>query len=417
MRKDEPRRLVERQQSFLVFEDEVVCGDVVAFSFAICFGVDRSSLVDRKIALVRVFDVDRFEIFDIGRFVYAVVFVEDGVILFFEHDAEIAEQLVALLVVLAIVFDFVDEEQRQTLDPLIEKLFLLLEMRADGLADLNAAHIRLVDISDRLVRLERYTVEEDKLVAYGVDLLDDIPVLILVDGLIFASSRQCVKVVVDVHGARFSLYPRRMSYLKNYSRLGRLVVIELDVGKIDKPLSALEVAQFKAFDLDLFYKLFLICVQCVEHIDEIVRLLVRGGIVERKQRFEPLDPLGRRVTAQLLRFVQDDDGAIRGDDVDGTARREVVLFAIDYARRVIARSLFHRRRKRLRVDDHDIELFVGRKVVQFIEVFAVVDKVARLFAILFEEVVFRHLERLEHALADSDRRHDNDEFAPSVTLV
>ena len=56
MAEDEPRGLVEAQQSFLVFQNQVVCADVVAvFRPAFDFRVDGMTVfVDAEISLVHV---------------------------------------------------------------------------------------------------------------------------------------------------------------------------------------------------------------------------------------------------------------------------------------------------------------------------------------------------------------------------
>ena len=54
------------------------------------------------------------------------------------------------LVVVAVLGDLVDEEQRQHLDALGEERLLLLEVRLDRLADLDAADGRFVDVAGRL---------------------------------------------------------------------------------------------------------------------------------------------------------------------------------------------------------------------------------------------------------------------------
>ena len=66
----------------------------------------------------------------------------------------------SVLVVTTVFSDFVDKEQRQTLDALFEKLTFSLEVSLDSLADLNALHVQFVCVAYEVAFVECYSVGE-----------------------------------------------------------------------------------------------------------------------------------------------------------------------------------------------------------------------------------------------------------------
>ena len=75
------------------------------------------------------------------------------------------------------------------------------------------------------------------------------------------------------------------------------------------------------------------------------------------------------------------------------------------------------RRKRLSVDDHDVDTRITGEGIQLIQVAAVIDEEARLPAVVLHEVVRRDFKGLLHALTDGDARNHNDELAPAIALI
>ena len=112
-----------------------------------------------------------------------------------------------------------------------------------------------------------------------------------------------------------------------------------------------------------------------------------------------------------MRLVQNDDGTVARNDVDGSAALEVVQLLID------APCVCAARIERLNVDDHDVDGARRGKLLDLIEALGVVDKEPRLFAVCIHEVVLRHFKGLLHALADGDAGDNDNEFGKTVALV
>ena len=132
---------------------------------------------------------------------------------------------------------------------------------------------------------------------------------------------------------------------------------------------------------------------------------------------------GRVLFAHLLRFVQNQDRAVGGNHINRAAGAELIPLGVDNSRSGITLAAFHVLvlvhgcRKRLRVDDHDIDAGIAGKGIQLIQVAAVVDKEPCLFAVALHKVIGSDLKGLLYAFTDGDTRHNNDKFAPTIPLV
>ena len=75
---------------------------------------------------------------------------ENVVVLFLEHIRIDAVERMPNLIILLVLRNFVDEEQGQDFDALMEKLTLPLQVRKNRFADLNAAKLVFTDLADHV---------------------------------------------------------------------------------------------------------------------------------------------------------------------------------------------------------------------------------------------------------------------------
>ena len=140
MRKDKPCRLVEAQQAFLVFQNQVVGGNVVRkVAFLSRLAVDGSSafLVYREIAVVYLFGAETEQISLVSVVKQRKMFVQQVRIFLFEDLLEHAFHLVALFVVAFILCHFVDEKERKRLNA-FGKQFAFFSRSANGWSRVSA---------------------------------------------------------------------------------------------------------------------------------------------------------------------------------------------------------------------------------------------------------------------------------------
>ena len=113
MGKDKPYRIVKRQQNFLVFEDKVISGNIIAFIFATLEGTVyfRPFLVNADISCMRAFRFNIAELLFLGGLEQCKVFIENSGIFLFKDFTVLGIDFVAVLVITAVLCHFVNEKQ------------------------------------------------------------------------------------------------------------------------------------------------------------------------------------------------------------------------------------------------------------------------------------------------------------------
>ena len=144
---------------------------------------------------------------------------------------------------------------------------------------------------------------------------------------------------------------------------------------------------------------------------------VGSRVIEREQRIEVFQRFLCHIAAHLLRLVQNNDRTVCLDNIDWAAGAKFIPFGVDDTGFFALTVLFQRGGKRLRVDDHDIDAGAARKVIQLVQVGAVVDEETGFLAVVLHKVVCGDFKGLLYALTDRNRRNDHDKLAPTVLLV
>ena len=106
----------------------------------------------------------------------------------------------------------------------------------------------------------------------------------------------------------------------------------------------------------------------------------------------------------LLRLIQNYNRAICLNHINGTAGTKSINFIIN------ASSICASGVKCLNVDNHYIDTGAGRKIVQLVQIGAVVNKETGFLPIMLHKILF-------DTLTDGDRRNNYNEFAPAVFLI
>ena len=69
------------------------------------------------------------------------------------------------------------------------------------------------------------------------------------------------------------------------------------------------------------------------------------------------------------------------------------------------------------INNHYIDFVAFGKIINFRQVFAVINKITRFLAILAHEVLFHSFQAFLDAFTDCDGRHDNNKLIPSILLI
>ena len=181
---DKPCWLVKGKQPFLVFQNQVIGGNIVgelAATLELTIHAAPGFLIDAEVALMYPAHIaaSGFEIFLIRRVKHRNVLVQNGKIFLLKHHAVFAKHLVAVFIVLAVLCHFVDEEQGQALDAHIKELFLLFKVGEDGFTNLNAAHILFGHIAHHITGFDDLAVGEGHGAAQRVNFGDGVALVLL----------------------------------------------------------------------------------------------------------------------------------------------------------------------------------------------------------------------------------------------
>ena len=415
---DEPGGFPEAQQPLLVLQNQIVGGNIVGELTAPLQGtVDTPAgfLIDAEIAPVDAADVvsGRAQIVLVFAAVHGQILVENGQILLLEHPAVFAQHLVAVFIVLAVFADHVDKEQGQGLDALLKEGLFLFKVGEDGLTDLDAAHIGFGNIADYHAGADGFAVGEGDGVACGIDFGDGVALVLL------HLLGNIVEVIADTQDTGFPVDALAVTDLQLHAGHRGLLGGEDDLLQEEVLVCTPEISDLETLDLDLFDQLLVEGIQGIQNINRVVLLGVGCGVVQTEEGIEPLQRLlgGGTLLAHLLGFVQNEDGPVGGNDIDGPTGAEFVPFGIDDPGFLALAVLFQGGGEGLGVDDHHIDAGAGGEIVQLIQIGAVVDKETGLLVVVLHEVVSGNLEGFLDTFPDGDAGDDYDELAPAVPLV
>ena len=332
----------------------------------------------------------------------------DVVVFFLKHIRIDAVERMSGLVVLLVLCNLVDEEQRQNFDALMEKLTLPLQVRKNRFADLNASELVFADLTDHISGKDFDTVQELYGVVASVDRLDHKADLVLVKiaGIV-------IEIVADAHRYVLLANALRTLAVKLNGSSRVLLLRDVDAFQIDEALGCRAAGLCDALDGNFLDQPLVVrfhCIEAVHHVIDAVRLVSRG-VAECQQRAKFFKPFLRLFSFDRLRLVNDQNRVCLCDNVDWAAGTELVQLHVNTPR-VLTLGI-----ERLRVDNHDIDGTVRRKAVNFRELGRIVDEEPDLLAVFLCKMLLRHLKGLINTLADSNARHDHDEFAPAVVLV
>lgn len=182
-------------------------------------------------------------------------------------------------------------------------------------------------------------------------------------------------------------------------------------------IGATHVFELKTLNLNALDQTLVKSVKGIQNVNSIMMNAMRGRIVKTNKGMETLDTRLSSGTAHLLRLIQNDNGIIGCDYIDGATAGELISLGVHDTGLLGTPALLHGRIERLHVDDHDIDIGARREAVDITQVSAVVDKIADSLAVLLEKVLLGILERFIDALTNSDGRHHDDELGPTVKTV
>ena len=140
-------------------------------------------------------------------------------------------------------------------------------------------------------------------------------------------------------------------------------------------------------------------------------------VVQCKQRVKVFQSLLGNSTTHFLRLVQNDDRSVCLDNINRATRTELVTLGVNNTSFFASSIFFQRGSESLRIDNHHIDTRVGGKVIQLVQVGAIVNEETCFLSVMLHEMISSNFKSLFNTLTNSDRRDNDNEFAPTVLLV
>ena len=208
---------------------------------------------------------------------------ENVVVFFLEHIRIDAVERMSSLVVLLVLCNLVDEEQRQNLDALMEKLTLPLQVRKNRFADLNASELVFADLADHVSGKDFDAIQELYGVVASVDRLDHKAFLVLVEFARLAGV--VIEVVADTDRGGF-LAKALCSNVVKLNGCCRVCFGKIDAFQIDEAIGCCAAGLRDAFNGNLLDQPLVVRfhrIKAIDHVIDAVRLVSRG-VAECQQR-------------------------------------------------------------------------------------------------------------------------------------
>ena len=180
MGKNEPYRFFERQQPFLVLQDQIVGIHIIgkprilSTSPEAWIGEFFCALVDGKISVMRAINGYVIEVITISSSIewqLTDIFSLDLPVFFLKNPGILAS-LIGLTVI-TILCHFIDKKKRQHLDALSKEHLLLFKMRSDCLTNLNPPHGHFSNITRCIARSQNMAVDKFDRIMISIYLGDD----------------------------------------------------------------------------------------------------------------------------------------------------------------------------------------------------------------------------------------------------
>ena len=140
-------------------------------------------------------------------------------------------------------------------------------------------------------------------------------------------------------------------------------------------------------------------------------LSVRGGVSQDHQWLEPHQRFDRLLPLHFLRFIQNQNGLVTPDNVNGFSGLKIVQFIID------ASCIFPGGIEGLDIDDHGVYPGIRRKTFQIVQLLGVVDEIPDALSVVLEKMFCCHLKGFMNALANRNTGHHDDELTPAKPCI
>ena len=230
--------------------------------------------VDAEVTSMRAVDIDGTKILLIWRVEQCQILIQNICIFLLKNISVFGVDFVAIFVVFTILSNFINKEQRQSLNALRIQLLFLFKVRANGFTNLYTAKICFRNITDDFSSMDDFSVGKSNSATNRINLADAIATILL---HVFGEGEQ---VIIYTENSCLTVNGFIVTNLEFNTSHRRLLWVYDDVFQKEVAVSTTQILDIKALYFNLLYQLFIVCIQGIQHIDQVVVLLVGGRVVQ-----------------------------------------------------------------------------------------------------------------------------------------
>ena len=256
------------------------------------------------------------------------VILDRAGVFFLEDLTVLAKALFPIVIIDAVFGNLVDKEEGQAFDATRKQRFFLFQMALDGFANLDPTHIASGRIAVNITASKLNPVEKLNVAKAGIGIGHN-----LRDGKAVAISLKLPRGSVDVIVFKKALHALgnrtgSAELLELNKRARRLILGNLNVLQVKVAIGTAHVFELKALNLDTLDQTLVKSIKGIQNVNGIMMNAMRGRIVKTSKGMETLNARLSSGTAHLLRLIQNDNGIICCDHIDGAAARELIALGI-----------------------------------------------------------------------------------------
>ena len=174
-------RILKGKQTFLVLQNQIICGNIVAFITATFQRTIylMAFFVDAEVTGMRAVDINGAKILLIWRVKHSQVFIQNICVLLLEDISIFRIDFVAIFIVFTVFSDLINKEQGQGLNALRIQFLFLLKVGTNGFTNLYAPEICFRNITDDFTSMDDFSISESDSATNRINLTDAITTILL----------------------------------------------------------------------------------------------------------------------------------------------------------------------------------------------------------------------------------------------
>ena len=253
--------------------------------------------------------------------------------------------------------------------------------------------------------MNHFTVCKGNCTANWVNFID------VISSVLLHILRKNKKVVIHFHQPGLTVEGFIISNLQLDTGHRRLLRRDYNRLQIKILIRTTQILNVNPLHFNPFYQLFVISIQRIQNIYQLMVLLVSRRVIQTKKRIKFLKALLCRRSTHFLRFIQNHNWTVCLNNIYRSPGPKIIQLHPNSS------CIFTTGIKCLNVDYHDANICTLAKIINLCQIFRVIYKSSCLLSIILHEMLLHGIKALADALTDSNAWNNYYKFTPAVLLI